>query len=101
MVQPISKPFMVHLHLLIERLRAAVDVRAAWTRLNVQYLIHVVWAGGQNYLRLHLPNILRGLHSHRAENVLLPVVVSLLRSLIDRDERAPYYTRNIYVLVVC
>src|SRR5713226_7862986 len=100
MVQPISEPVMIYFHLFVEWLRATVDVRATGTRLDVQDFVHIIGTGSKNYLRLHISNILRSLHSHSAENVLLPIVIRLLGSLVDRDMRITDHIGNLQVLVV-
>src|SRR5260370_37257320 len=85
MVQPVSEPVMIYFHLFVEWLRATVDVRATGTGLYVQDFVHIIGTGSKNYLRLHISNILRSFHGHCAENVLLPLEVRLLGSLVDRD----------------
>src|SRR5260370_15483186 len=100
MVQPISEPVMIYFHLFVEWFRATVDIRATGTGLDVQDFVHIIGTGSKNYLRLHISNILRSFHGHCAENVLLPIVVRLLGSLVDRDMRITNHVGNLKVFVV-
>src|SRR2546427_419231 len=59
MVEPVDESFVVDLHFLVERFRAAVDERSARTRLDVQNLVHIIGAGGKNHFSLHVLVVFR------------------------------------------
>src|SRR5260370_16782754 len=100
MGEAVSEVVMIYFHCFVEWLRATVDVRATGAGLDVQEFVHIIRTGSKNYLRLHISNILRSFHGHCAENVLLPIVVRLLESLVDRDMGITDHIRNLKVLVV-
>src|SRR5260370_18997067 len=100
MGEAVSEVVMIYFHCFVEWLRATVDVRATGAGLDVQDFVHIIRTGSKNYLRLHISNILRSLHGHCAENILLPIVVRLLESLVDRDMGITDHIRNLQVLIV-
>src|SRR5437867_1014624 len=86
-VEPIDETFVVYLHLLVEGLGAAIDEGSRWTGSNVQQFVHVVGCSCKDHLLLRRPDIFRSLYAGLLNNFLFPMIVSLLRLLVDDNVR--------------